>query len=124
MARKKKGRVDASATPGFGGSFADLLRAQGLAPAAEAPAPTPAEAPAPAEEAVTGVARLRRDRKNRRGKTVVLVEGLSGALGPLAKALRKRLGAGATVESEVIVVQGDQVERVAEALRALGHRVG
>ena len=120
MARKKKQRVDVSETPGFGGSFGALLAAQGLVSAESVEAAAAAPEPERALEPVTGVARLRRDRKGRRGKTVVLVEGLCGALEPLRRALGKRLGAGASVEDGVIVVQGDQLDRVAEALAALG----
>ena len=120
MARKKKARVDASQTAGFGRSFGALLQAKGLAPEPNAqPEPSvPAEPSAP--EPVTGRARLRVDRRGRRGKAVVLVEGLEGDLGPTARALRTKLGAGATVDEGVIVVQGDQLARVKAALVGLG----
>lgn len=118
MARKTRGRIDVNDSGGFGGSFGELLRAQGLAPEAtadpapDAPAPAAAPADAPAD---TRRARLRMERAGRRGKTVTLIEQVEGspaALKALAKAAGKALGCGATVEADVIVVQGDQRERL------------
>jgi translation initiation factor 1 len=57
---------------------------------------------------------LRRERKGRKGKTVTLVEGL-GPHGPglddMARRMRRDLGCGSHVEGDVVVLQGDQVER-------------
>lgn len=57
---------------------------------------------------------LRRERKGRKGKTVTLVEGLSlsgQGLETVARRMRRDLGCGSHVEGEIVVLQGDQVER-------------
>jgi translation initiation factor 1 len=57
---------------------------------------------------------LRHERKGRSGKTVTLITGLSlpvVQIELLARALRKGLGCGATIEQRTIVLQGDIVER-------------
>lgn len=126
MARKKKTKVDASGG-GFGGSFGDLLKAQGLVsadaqPGAVAPAPEPEPA---AKIAELGKIRLRFEKKGRRGKTVTVIDGLAplgDALGAVVKRLKKAIGAGATVEGEAVVVQGDQRDRVAAWLKSQGAR--
>jgi translation initiation factor 1 (eIF-1/SUI1) len=162
MARSKdsKTRVDLSATPGFGGSLGDLLRAQGAvpaAPAAPAPSADPEAAPHPpaAPDVITfdprfaGPLRLRVDRKQRHGKTVVCIEGLfpdpPGTKPPKGKAppkppdprgvpdeaivaallrdLKQGLGTGAQREGQLIVVQGDQLPRVRTLLSGRGYRV-
>jgi translation initiation factor 1 len=146
---RDEGRKNAAETPGFGGTFGDLLRAKGLAPPeppAEAPTretatpePAPAkavEAPRPAPVVTTGAASgplspcakvvVRRERKGHGGKTVTRVEGLAplGAAGvdDVARRLKKAMGCGATVEGDDVLVQGDQVERVADWLGREGAR--
>lgn len=106
-------------------ALADLLRANGFT-AAEAPAPAPA-APASGgiDLAKCGKLVVRRERKGRGGKTVTLVSGIDGCPAErdrIARDLRKALGCGATVESQLIVVQGDQVDRIHEWLHAHGAR--
>lgn len=127
MGRKKKDKVDVSGA-GFGGSFADLLKAQGLvAQDAEpsATAPTPEAAPAARLSDVPKVI-LRRTRKGRAGKTVTLVEGLEAVegldLGPIAKQIRSALGVGTSVDEAVIVVQGDQRDRLVRWFEEQGVR--
>ncbi len=64
-----------------------------------------------------------RRRKARAGKTVTVLAGIAApadALEAMAKELRKALGAGASVEGELIVLQGDQLERVRAWLLARG----
>ena len=124
MARKKKTKVDASGA-GFGGSFADLLKAQGLvAPDAEPSAEV--EAPEAAPQLTLGDVRkavLRKTRKGRAGKTVTLIEGLEGLdLSAVARQIRTALGVGSSVEDAVIVVQGDQRDRLARWLEGEGVR--
>lgn len=67
---------------------------------------------------------VRKERKGRGGKAVTVVS-WPGADAPSADALRsiagdlgKALGAGARVEEETVVVQGDQVDRVAAHLES------
>ena len=67
-----------------------------------------------------------RSRQGRGGKTVVVIEGLR--LAPegyqeLARSLRQALGTGGTIKDEVIEVQGDLRDRVADLLRKRGYRV-
>jgi translation initiation factor 1 len=74
---------------------------------------------------VAGVPVVRRERKQRGGKTVTRVARLElGAeeLKLLARAMAKGLGCGAKVEGEDIIVQGDQVERAARWLERRGAR--
>jgi translation initiation factor 1 len=117
--------VDASGS-GFGGSFADLLKAQGLvAPDAEPSADAPvAESIAPAQTlADVQRAIVRHTRKGRGGKTVTLIEGLEGLdLKATAKQIRTAFGCGASVEDDVLVVQGDQRDRVVRWLEGEGVR--
>ena len=71
-----------------------------------------------------GRVRVRREVSGRRGKAVTAVRGVALAgddLRALAKELKKRCGAGGTVKDGVIEIQGDHVDAVVEALRALGH---
>ena len=102
--------------------------------------PSGALKPAPAESApqasvpvakARGRVVLRRETKDRGGKTVVVISGFPGAgalpgaaLEELARTLRKQLGCGGTVDRREIVVQGDRPAAVAEALRRLGFSVG
>lgn len=130
MARRRDDRERVAADgAGFGGSLGDLLRAKGLAPAA--PSAEPAGAPAAEAPAGDDLSRLpklvvRRTRKGRGGRTVTLIEGLdplpAAEREALAKAARKALGAGARVEGEVVAVQGDVGDRLADWLRARGAR--
>lgn len=127
MGKRDKKRVDGA---GFGGSFGDLLRAQGLAPSepASPPDPTPAEPAPPADADLTSLPKivLRRTRKGRGGRTATLVEGLdplpAAAREQLARDMRKALGTGATLEGDVIVVQGDIRDRLADWLEGRGAR--
>lgn len=71
-------------------------------------------------------ARLGRSRKGRGGKTVTTVEGLildPAGYQELARVLRQRCGVGGTVRDDVIEVQGDIRERVAQVLQEVGYRV-
>jgi translation initiation factor 1 len=94
----------------------------------EPAAPEPAEKPpAPREKAKpAAVVRVGRETKGRRGKGVTTVwdvpldeAGLEG----LAARLKQRCGTGGTVKDGRIEIQGDQRDRVAAELEALGYRV-
>jgi translation initiation factor 1 len=74
--------------------------------------------------------RVMRDRKGRKGKVVTVVTGFSltdSDLKDLAKALKNLCGAGGTTKTEgnsqIIEVQGDHRDRVAEKLKSLGYKV-
>lgn len=107
--------------------LAELLKAKGFT----ASAPTEPTAPSskPSSTATTfdlskmGKIVLRRERKGRGGKTVTLVSGITlpaDKLEQLARALRKGLGCGSTVEQGTIVLQGDIALRAQEWLRDHG----
>ena len=103
------------------GKLAELLSRQGIAGSPPNPAPPPA-APAPRANdpdvpdlAASSKITLRRERKGRGGKTVTVVSGLrldARRLDSVARALRRALGAGATIDDGTIIVQGDLVTRV------------
>jgi translation initiation factor 1 len=74
--------------------------------------------------------KIRRDKKGRGGKTVTVISGFAlteADLSELAKLLKGWCGAGGTVKQEdglqVIEVQGDHRDKVAEKLKALGYKV-
>ena len=74
--------------------------------------------------------RVMRDRKGRKGKVVTVATGFSltdSDLKELAKSLKNLCGAGGTTkaegDSQVIEVQGDHRDKVAEALKSLGYKV-
>jgi|GEM_PF-292894 len=82
-------------------------------PKARKPAPTTvAAAPGGGTGLLKGKAVVRQERKGRGGKTVTVVDGAAlravDDIEALAKRMRKGLGAGAKVEGQSIVVQGDQ----------------
>ena len=92
-------------------------------PPAECRCPTAAPA-APAEK--KQVVRLRLEKKGRGGKSVTVVEGLSGPpafIEETARALKEACGTGGTVKQNTIELQGDQWARAAAALSARGYRV-
>jgi translation initiation factor 1 len=104
----------------------------------EAPGAEQAVAPAvtaePAKAKPRGRLVLRREKKQRGGKTVVIVAGLranahlpESEIEKLAKYLKEQLGCGGAVERVTndteIVIQGDQPARIAELLRAKSFRV-
>jgi len=72
-----------------------------------------------------GVARVRREKKGRGGKTVTTVADAPlppDALKDLAKRLRRLCGTGGTVKAGVIEIQGDHVDTILEALAQDGIR--
>ncbi len=75
------------------------------------------------EPAGDGVARVRREKKGRGGKTVTTVTGVPlprNQLKDLAKELRRRCGTGGTVKDGVIEIQGDHANTILETLKQSG----
>ncbi|MBF9264522.1 translation initiation factor [Paracidovorax cattleyae] len=73
-----------------------------------------------------GIVRVSRETKGRGGKAVTVVKGMAlpaAELAQLGRQLKAACGTGGTAKDGVIEVQGDHVERVMQALQALGHRV-
>ena len=102
--------------------------------------PAPKPQPAPAASALVpksdapkkslGRLILRRETKERGGKTVVVIYGfdqLPGAnavlIANLARDLKGRLGCGGSFDRQEIVLQGDRCGQVCAALEAMGYRV-
>ena len=99
------------------GSFGELLAKAGLQGSPEVERGEAEGAPvAPERPRFGSKVVVRRTRKGRGGHSVTLVQGVVGGHGPLATLLKKQLGVGARVEGEDVVLQGDQVERVARWL--------
>lgn len=73
-----------------------------------------------------GIVRVMRDRKGRGGKTVTVIDGVSGneaELTTLAQQLKKLCGSGGTLKGGIIEIQGDHCEKVIAKLSASGYRV-
>ena len=73
-----------------------------------------------------GVVRVRRERKGRKGKTVTVVTGipLAGAeLKKLGTDLKRKCGAGGSIQDGVVEIQGDMVERLVAELEKRGFTV-
>lgn len=69
---------------------------------------------------------LHRESSGRGGKAVTLVKNLvlsSDDLKLLAKKLKQECGTGGTIKDNVIEMQGEQREEIAEILRKLGYKV-
>jgi translation initiation factor 1 len=69
---------------------------------------------------------IKRDRKGRAGKTVTVIYGLQhtpAAFKELLVALKETCGAGGTLKENELEIQGDQREKVAAKLKALGYKV-
>jgi translation initiation factor 1 len=74
--------------------------------------------------------KIMRESKRRKGKTVTVVSGFvltENDLNDLAKTLKTLCGAGGTVkhegETQVIEVQGDHRDKLADKLKELGYKV-
>lgn len=69
---------------------------------------------------------LHRDSKGRGGKTVTLLKKLvlsEEDLKELAKKLKQVCGSGGTIKDDMIEIQGEHREKIAEALIKLGYKV-
>ena len=65
------------------------------------------------------------DSKQRKGKTVTLIQGFIGAeddLKALAKLLKSKCGVGGSAKDGEIVIQGEMKEKVLNILREVGYR--
>lgn len=70
--------------------------------------------------------RVTLDRHHRGGKTVTLVTGFVGTdedLQALGKILKNKCGVGGSAKDGEIIIQGDQQEKVRQALSAAGYKV-
>lgn len=66
------------------------------------------------------------DRKQRKGKTVVLITGFIGKsddLENLAKELKNKCGTGGSAKNGEIIIQGEMIEKVKDILRNKGFKV-
>lgn len=112
----------AGAEPGLTHRPFAALRARAPERAAE---PEPADA-VPAESGVSRARsvptsiRLAVERKGRAGKTITRVTGLGAGREEWMHAIRRAVGAGASLDGEDVVVQGDQLARLARWLAAEG----
>lgn len=64
------------------------------------------------------------DRKQRAGKSVTLVEGFVGReedLESLGKVIKTHCGTGGSVKDGIIIIQGDQCEKIAAYLKNKGY---
>ncbi len=70
--------------------------------------------------------KVRLDAKQRAGKTVTLVEGFIGkdaVLDDLGRQLKTYCGTGGSVKEAVIIIQGDQRNKVLQFLRSKGYKI-
>lgn len=125
----KKSSVDEST--GFGLNLGALLQAKGVQSQqqeerAEARVRDSDPSFAPIDLTQCGKLVLREERKGRGGKTVTVIRGVAGTesqLKELAQRMRRALGCGGSVEDgDVIVLQGEQLERTRLWLEQQGTR--
>ncbi len=120
---KAKIPVDGTSTAPLSTSpFAALASVRASLPDVPVPEAVSSTA-APAKEAAKFGPKVvvRKEKKGHGGKTVTVVSGVLPAhLDNICGALKTKLGSGARIEGDDIVVQGDLVDRVDAALVALG----
>lgn len=83
----------------------------------------PSDSPTPEGD---GIVRLHRQVKGRKGKPVVIIDGLPLAaadLKALAKKLKAKCGVGGSVDAGKIIIQGDKREFIKAELETLGYTV-
>lgn len=133
MGRSEKNKLDVNKAAGAlqTDPFAalDSLDVSALPPGREPAVEKKTEPERPAVKS-RGRLILRRETKDRGGKTVVVVSGFAAVPGfsaaareDLGRRLRKALGCGGTVEAGEIIVQGDQPAAVCAFLEKEGFRV-
>jgi len=69
---------------------------------------------------------LHRDSKGRRGSSVTLLKNLvlsEEDMKDLAKRLKQVCGSGGTVKDNLVEIQGEQREKIAEELKKMGYKV-
>ena len=100
---------------------------QGTRVYSTAPDPLPpSEAPAAGPPPKQQTARIWRDSKRRKGKTVTVIGGLQhdpATFEELLKTLKKNLGAGGTFKDGEIEIQGDHREAISAFFLKLGYKV-
>ena len=72
------------------------------------------------------ILRVTLDRKQRKGKTVTLVEGFIGKqeeITDLSKLLKTKCGTGGSAKDGIIIIQGDFCMKAKELLRKEGYKV-
>ncbi len=72
-----------------------------------------------------GIVRVMRDRKQRGGKTVTVINGVTGSdseLATLTQQLKKLCGSGGTLKEGVIEIQGDHCDKIIARLTSLGYK--
>jgi len=129
VSKRHESRVGGSSSESFG-TVGDLLARRGLHGSPTSPptsAATDGRRPSAAgpDLARCGKLTVSRERKGHGGKTATVVTGLglpARDLDAVARALRRALGCGASVDGDRVVVQGDQVPRVQAWLGAQGAR--
>lgn len=101
-------------------SFADLLKAKGFQASPESEMAEPDKAVVAEELSFAAKVVVRYTKKGRGGKAVTLVQGIASGADELLAKLKKELGVGARRDDDELVVQGNQVERVARWLESQG----
>ena len=82
--------------------------------------------PAASVKKSDGIVRVMRDRKQRGGRTVTVISGVTGddsAIMVLTQRLKKFCGSGGTIKDGNIEIQGDHCDKVMTKLTALGYKV-
>ena len=72
-----------------------------------------------------GMLKISRQTKGRKGKGVVIIEGLrlpTNDFKKTAQTIKKKCGTGGAVKGDVIEIQGDDREKVKSVLESLGYR--
>lgn len=72
-----------------------------------------------------GMLKISRQTKGRKGKGVVIIEGLelpASEFKKTAQTIKKKCGTGGAVKDDVIEIQGDDREKVKSVLESLGYR--
>jgi len=138
MSRENRKKIDVGARPAPAlqnpfAALAGIEALQNLPPAPEKPKPAQPAAPAKPQPPRKNRGRLvlRRETKERGGKTVVVIsgfaEGVPGAsavlIADLAKELKGKLGCGGTFDRQEITLQGDRAAQVAQLLEQIGFAV-